>query len=70
MVSNTLNTQRLEILVPPLNFAMILPGASELAAATRRLEADPACPAGVYRSGHPNLKNFPFMDTLHLRSIM
>jgi len=38
------------ILVPPLNFAHILPG--------------------VYRSGHPNAKNFPFMDTLGLKSIM
>ncbi|GAA5913191.1 hypothetical protein JCM6882_005813 [Rhodosporidiobolus microsporus] len=25
---------------------------------------------GVYRSGHPNKRNFPFMDSLHLRSIM
>ncbi|KDE06985.1 hypothetical protein MVLG_02723 [Microbotryum lychnidis-dioicae p1A1 Lamole] len=39
-----------KILVPPLNFAMIL--------------------KGVYRSGHPNLKNFAFMETLKLRSIM
>lgn len=39
-----------EVLVPPLNFALILPG--------------------VYRSGFPNKKNFPFMDTLNLRSIV
>jgi hypothetical protein len=25
---------------------------------------------GVYRSGFPNIINFPFLETLHLRSIM
>lgn len=26
--------------------------------------------AGVYRCGHPNERNFPFLETLNLRSIM
>lgn len=39
-----------EVLVPPLNFAMVAPG--------------------VYRSGYPNKRNFPFLKKLRLKSIM
>eukprot|EP00052_Salpingoeca_macrocollata_P007638 m.61268 g.61268 ORF g.61268 m.61268 type:complete len:175 (-) comp16162_c0_seq3:39-563(-) len=41
---------RSDIVVPPLNFAMVSPG--------------------VYRSGYPNSKNFPFLKKIHLRSIV
>ncbi|MBZ6398086.1 MAG: hypothetical protein LBF18_24075 [Pantoea sp.] len=26
--------------------------------------------AGIYRSGHPNKGNFPFLDSLNLKTIM
>lgn len=39
-----------DVLVPPLNFAMVA--------------------SGVYRSGYPNRKNFPFLRKLGLRSIL
>lgn len=38
------------VLVPPLNFAMV--------------------DEGVYRSGFPDVENFPFLESLNLRSIM
>ncbi|KAL6056557.1 Tyrosine-protein phosphatase dsp1 [Balamuthia mandrillaris] len=39
-----------ELLIPPLNFAMVAPG--------------------VYRSGYPNKKNFPFLKKLGLKRIL
>ena len=38
------------VLVPPINFALVVPG--------------------VYRSGHPNKKNFGFLRQLKLKGIM
>lgn len=55
-----------DILVPPLNFALLLPGPSPLLPRIPR----PNLSSGVYRSGHPNKKNFSFMETLNLKSIM
>ncbi|KAJ1973561.1 tyrosine-protein phosphatase siw14 [Dimargaris verticillata] len=39
-----------ELLVPPLNFALVVPG--------------------IYRSGHPNVKNHPFLLKLGIKTIM
>lgn len=55
------------VLVPPLNFAQILPGPLS---PSQRLSVLNLPRTGVYRSGHPNKKNFPFIETLNLRSIM
>lgn len=62
-----------QILWPPLSFAMIFPGEQlSLLPFSRSLSQRLTRRgiAGVYRCGHPNTKNFPFMDTLGLKSIM
>jgi hypothetical protein len=41
---------RQEVVVPPLNFAVVMPG--------------------IYRSGYPNRKNYPFLRKLRLSSIV
>ena len=79
MAFNGTSTYTSNKVVPPLNFAMILPGEGlhnlDLGNGASRIVADQTAAfwligVGVYRSGHPNVKNFPFMDTLNLRSIM
>ncbi|MCO5573461.1 hypothetical protein L7F22_027232 [Adiantum nelumboides] len=57
MMSSDVSTAQSTLLVPPLNFDMIC------ASRTRSGGA-------IYRSGFPNERNYPFLNTLHLRTII
>jgi tyrosine-protein phosphatase SIW14 len=46
----TVPTNTPEMMIPPLNFSMVIPG--------------------VYRSGYPSKKNFPFLKKIGLKSIL
>lgn len=56
------------LLVPPLNFDMVCAESSRHASNGRRTGGSSG--GALYRSGFPNERNYPFLDTLKLRSIM
>lgn len=55
------------LLVPPLNFDMVCADSSRQMAASR---SGGGSGGAIYRSGFPNERNYPFLATLKLRSVI